>query len=59
MSHLYFVKKTSSGGTIIYGPYGNSITEHTFVVAGDIKSIYGRRGSVLDSIGFYYEKISC
>ena len=59
VSRLYFVKKTRSGGVYIYGPYGRSATNYNFVVIGDIKSIYGRSGSLLDSIGFYYDKWGC
>ena len=54
MSRLYFVKKTTSGSAVIYGPYGVSASKYNFALIGDIKSFFGRHGSLLDSIGFYY-----
>ena len=59
VSRLYLVKRTSSGGVSIYGPYGTYASTNTFVVIGDIKSIYGRHGEFLDAIGFYYNKWGC
>ena len=55
VSRLYILKQTTSGSVQIYGPYGNRASANTFVVFGDIKSIFGRSGSQLDAIGFYYE----
>ena len=55
VSHLYILKQTTSGSVEIYGPYGNAASANTFVVFGDIKSIFGRSGYLLDAIGFYYE----
>ena len=59
VSRLYFVKETTSGSALIYGPYGERASANTFVVIGDIKSIYGRYGGLLDAIGFHYNKWGC
>ena len=55
ISHLYFLKRTSSGGVSIYGPYGTHISENTFVALGSIKSIYGRHAQFLNALGFYFD----
>ena len=55
VSRLYILKQTTSSSVEIYGPYGTRASANTFVVFGDIKSIFGRSRSLLDAIGFYYE----
>jgi hypothetical protein len=41
---------------LIYGPYGSdpATTASTFVVIGDIKSIFGYYREYLDGLGFFY-----
>ena len=40
---------------LIYGPYGShTATTSTFVVIGDIKSIFGYYRAYLDGLGFFY-----
>ena len=57
VSRLYIAKKTKSGSVQIYGPFGASTSQSTFAVVGEIKSIFGRYGGLLDSIGFYFEEM--
>lgn len=53
---LTFVSRTASGETRIHGPYGHtSGATSSFLVFGKINSIFGRSGSYLNTIGFYYE----
>ena len=60
VQQLTFVTEKSSGEIQIYGPYGGSSSylycgTGMFIVHGNIKSMYGRAGTYMHAIGFYYK----
>ena len=50
---IVILTELSSGKKQQYGPFGGTGT-HLFVVYKDIVAFYGRAGSDIDSIGFYF-----
>ena len=51
-----FLTIKASGARYVYGPYGTE-NGNLFVVNADVVSFFGRSGSELDALGFFYDYI--
>ena len=48
-----FLTRSSSGAKQVFGPYGAE-NGNLFVVNADVVSFFGRSGSEIDALGFFY-----
>ena len=55
ITQLSILKLTSENIAQIYGPFGVDFGNDTFVVFGEIKSMFGYHTTYLSAIGFYYK----
>jgi hypothetical protein len=57
ITQLRIVVLDSNNNVQIYGPYGTEVNNgaSSFAVYGDIKSLFGYSGSLLNGLGVYYE----
>ena len=56
ITQLRILVLNAGGQPLIYGPYGthSATAASTFIVLGDIKSIFGYHRHFLDGLGFFY-----
>ena len=53
VGQLTFTVTTSTGSTVIYGPYGTTGSQ-SFSVQGQVASFFGNSDSLLNAVGVYY-----
>ena len=54
LRQLAFITRAPNGIKHVFGPYGSSTVGDMFIINADVISFYGRSGSDIDSLGFFY-----